>query len=281
MSAAPHEHPVYKISSLGRPVDPRFPSNKAILIVMAAALVAGAVWGWFDTHAWQDALLRGGHCAVVAFASWALARELDPDRPHTAMIAVALCGAALVWQGQVDLWTIGAGILAARLVGRTIGPGARVTDLAAVVGVVGLAVFLGDRWTIGLAIAAALVMDALLVEGSGDRWAWALGCVAIVVGYGIVHPIQLGSTWATWMVAAVTLAALLSIATLPAPKTDCDQPGHALDRRRVQGGMFAVLLVGLLAQLEASSAPLGLGVAACLLATLPGRAFSRGASAVA
>ncbi len=273
MPAAPHEHPIYKVSSLGRPVDPRFPSNKAILVVMAVVFVAGTAWGWFDSETWHGALLRGLHCSVVAFASWALGRELDPDRPGTAMIAVALSGAALVWQGDVDLWTLGGGLVAARIVNRTIGPGARATDLVAVLGLLAFAVFGAGRWSLALALAIALVLDAQLVGGTKDRWAWALACVGLVFAHVLADGLHFGALSDPLLVGAVTLAGLISIATLPAPSAACDQPTHTLHRRRVQGGMLAALLVGLLAQLEGSSAPLGMGVAACLLATLPGRAL--------
>ena len=35
-------HPVYRFSGIGRPVDPAYPTNRAILLLLALALVVGA-----------------------------------------------------------------------------------------------------------------------------------------------------------------------------------------------------------------------------------------------
>lgn len=70
--------PLQRVTGLDRGLDPRLPSNLFALVV---PLVAGAI----------VAVQRGSIFEIIAgtgwvFASWALARELDPDQPLTAAL---------------------------------------------------------------------------------------------------------------------------------------------------------------------------------------------------
>ncbi len=267
------------MSSLGRPVDPRFPSNKAILVVMAVAFVAGAVIGFIDTGAWGPAASSGLTYLLTAFTAWALGRELDPDRTGTAMLAVALAGVPLVVWGTADLWTLAVSIALARVVNRSIGPGARVTDLLAVLGLLGLAVLLAHRWTLGLAGAVALALDASLDRGTRDRYGWAAASLALVAIAFATGPLALIVPRHGFAITVVVLVVTSGIATLPPLHSPCDVPGHPLALRRVQGGVFVVLLVAVFAQFEpfepGSDLPQALGVVGVLLATVVGRVVFR------
>ena len=57
LARAYHEHPIFRLSSIGRPVDARYPSNKAVLLLMLVALLAGIGWGWFEGLALTAVLL--------------------------------------------------------------------------------------------------------------------------------------------------------------------------------------------------------------------------------
>ena len=91
-------HRIYQYTSIGRPLDPSFPSNKAVLILLPAAALLGAVFGWFNGGEGLDILETALRFALVLFGSWALARELAPDDPVVAFISVfaALLAAMLV-----------------------------------------------------------------------------------------------------------------------------------------------------------------------------------------
>ena len=82
---------IYKYSSIGRPLDPAHASNRAVLLLMPAAALLGAVLAWYRggdlLHALQQAILF----ALILFGSWALARELNPDDHPAAFISLA-CG---------------------------------------------------------------------------------------------------------------------------------------------------------------------------------------------
>ena len=270
-----HEHPLYRFSSIARPLDPRWPSNKAILIVQALAFAAGAVWGFVQTGDWQQALVTGVSAALTAFLSWALGRELDPDLNLTAWIAVALAGLAFVGLGQADLWTLVAALGLGRVVSRTVGPPARWTDLAMILGLVAAALFVSQRWTLCLAAAVALALDALLPEGRKSRLLLAAAAIVLLpIAWSTGH-LQATLPSHPFGIGVLVVASGAAILTAPAPASSCDVPGHDLHRRRLQGGMLVALLVAVLAHFEPTTTMPAPGVTACLLAMVAGRGFRR------
>ena len=91
---------LYRYTSIGRPLDPSYPTNRAVLrLLPAAAFVAAAIHAL--RHGIEPGLLWaavGG--ALAAFGGWALARELVPDHQAPAFAAMALAfGAWLTLAG--------------------------------------------------------------------------------------------------------------------------------------------------------------------------------------
>ncbi|MGH8949163.1 MAG: hypothetical protein ACRDXF_09935, partial [Acidimicrobiia bacterium] len=71
-----------------RPIDAERPWNRAVLALSAVAGVVGAYLTLF-----QDAApLLAIEAAGTAFLSWALARELDPDRRAPAVVLAVIGG---------------------------------------------------------------------------------------------------------------------------------------------------------------------------------------------
>lgn len=277
MGHGAREHPIYRISSIGRPVDLRLLGNTAIVIVAAVALVGGAVWGWVQAGSLGAALAAGGSAALVAFLSWALGRELDPDVNATAFVGVGLALAIWVVVDGGDLWPLAAALIGSRIVNRTVGPPARITDAIVVVGLVGIGVLFSGRWSLALIGAVAFVLDAILKDGVRRSWIFAaasLGWLPLAWQRG--H-LQIEAMTRPWVVGTIAFAFVVAIATLPPPRSPCDLPGHALDRRRLQGGMLVALFAALLAQLDTTglAAP---SLLAVLTATVLGRAWPHGGS---
>jgi len=115
-------------TALARTLDPAVPSNALALGATAAGALAGLVWG-----AGRGGPLRAVRTSVGwgggAFAAWAIARELDPDHPSTAALAIPLTAAGLALgtpSPPVTLTTL----LAARTAAGTVGVALRRTDVA-------------------------------------------------------------------------------------------------------------------------------------------------------
>ncbi|MDT8437023.1 MAG: hypothetical protein RRA92_09750, partial [Gemmatimonadota bacterium] len=124
-----------RFTSIARPVDPAWPTNRAIaaLAALAAAGTAAVVLlaGRGDAGA-AAALGEGLVAGVSVFLAWALARELDPDRDLAAFAAALLGLVAVSGLGTPRFAAVFLVLLALRVVNRTVGPPARTGDTLAI-----------------------------------------------------------------------------------------------------------------------------------------------------
>ena len=104
-------------SALARPLDPSFASNR--LAVLGAA--AGLVLPLLLRRSWRQAVGISG----AALLGWATGRELDPDHPETAALALGLAGGASLLGGSGQMQALLPGLSALsslRLLVGTVGP---------------------------------------------------------------------------------------------------------------------------------------------------------------
>ena len=162
-------------SALARPLDPSFASNR--LAVLGAA--AGLVLPLLLRRSWRQAVGISG----AALLGWATGRELDPDHPETAALALGLAGGASLLGGSGQMQALLPGLSALsslRLLVGTVGLPAGLPDAAALSAQGGLAAVTGQR-SAGLLPAAALWLswrqrDDLSSQATGGWWsAVALG----------------------------------------------------------------------------------------------------------
>ncbi len=257
------------ISTIGRPVQPRYPTNKAILIAtLAIAVVATAASWWLgqDVSPWRFGLLT----AIGGFLAWALARELDPDRPWTAFGATAIASGAAFATGPPALGLAFAALLCLRIINRTPGPEATVLDRFLIGG---LAMYLafGGAWYVPVLAATAFALDALQCERPRLAWASA-GLLAI--GAGVVvwfRPPSPPAWFEPWAIVPAILAGVALWQANRSVASVCDHDGTPLHATRVQWSIaFAVMWV-IVASLWASSMDAVLALGAALVATGAGR----------
>ena len=118
-------------SALARPLDPSVPSNALALGASGAAALGGLVRGarvGGPRGALRTSLAWGGG----ALAAWATGRELDPDHPTTAALAIPVAAVGLALGAPSPPVTL-ATLLVARATAGTVGIGVRPTDVAALV----------------------------------------------------------------------------------------------------------------------------------------------------
>ncbi|MFD1730278.1 hypothetical protein ACFSC4_02835 [Deinococcus malanensis] len=153
----------------GPPLDLRYPSNRyAAGGALAAAVTARLLGG-----SWADALGVGG----AAFLAWATARELDPDHPETATVALPVAAAA-AWMGGPGNPVPGlAALSAVRVMAGTVGRDPTTVDLAALAGQAGLAAATGEK-------AAALLpaVTPYTTPGTTSLWPMVGALVPAVSG---------------------------------------------------------------------------------------------------
>lgn len=143
------------VTGLGRTVDPRLPSNLLAVAVSGLGGLAVALRGLFDSG---SADLGSGLTTLLAvFLAWAVGRELDPDDPRSAALAMAVTlGIALVY--EVEIAGAAVALLATRLIVGSVGRSLKPVDYFVLIGV---AAFSGTRpelWPAGALLAVAVLV---------------------------------------------------------------------------------------------------------------------------
>lgn len=156
------------ITSLARPIDPSYASNRLALAASVAFTLVGTVLTLVRTEA--DLLTSasaGVGYGIGAFLAWATARELDPDHPVSARDAV-LAYAVVAFTGRPALLATTAVMVAVRVVARTTGRGPTPVDLVALVALAGLAGRSAVGFITGAALAGTLWLDTRLPATTDD-----------------------------------------------------------------------------------------------------------------
>lgn len=179
-----------RFTHLARRFDLTLPSNVWAIGLTLAGAVAGLVVPGDRTPI--AAVLQN---AVTIFLTWALARELDPDRPLTAAIAALAGGAAVAITGETSLAGLAGLLIGSRILVRTTGMLPLLTDLVAVGVFVGIFARDPVTWATGLMVAAAVAGDTLLPEPAPARNAWLAVAIGVSVTLTVVLSEALPRSW--------------------------------------------------------------------------------------
>jgi len=269
---------IYQYTSIGRPLDPAYPTNKAVLLMLPAAAILGAVAAWYVGGGIQQLLQQALIFPLILFGSWALARELDPDDNPAAFISLA-CGmlvALTVSSPGVFIVFVTLGLV--RIVNRSTGLAARRLD-SVVLMVLSIAViYLTESPLYGLVAALAFMLDGSLKDPLRQQWIYGFVCLGGTIVYMVDHDIALGQLRAPdalfdWLAVLFLLIFALDTALMRSVRSVGDVGGRQLDVNRVRGGMA----VGLCAALQGVQAPAGVAVIVAVIAGICiGMAFRKG-----
>lgn len=231
---------LYRITSIGRPIDRRHPTNRAIAaLTLGVALVDGLVRVLAGSPPPQ-AFVGGLVVAAAFFLAWALAREIDPDHDVAAFVAAILSVVASLGLERPDFAAIFLVLLGLRIVNRSVGPAAKPGDTVFILLLVALAAWRGHP------VAAAFGCGALLLDGvlsPGHRphllaALLALPLVAWGAARGEPAPVSIDG----WAALASALPALVLVRESAAPASRSDLAGERLGGSRVRAGQLLALL---------------------------------------
>lgn len=217
------------VTSLARVVDPRYPSNRLVLIgaaVAGLAVGAAALLG-ADPNAGPIA------AAVGVFLAWAIARELDPDHPMSAAIAIPVSLALSLSIGPSALLVSTAVLLGLRMTSGTVGTPLRLLDIA---GIVGLSAALGTGLTGATGVA---VMTVGILVSEGRHWkGFAIAAAAAIAFASVATVTGIERTWvmptsAEWVTIGLAVAATLLIVPARTSTSETDRRTGAVGRSRV------------------------------------------------
>lgn len=271
-------HRIYKYTSIGRPLEPGFPTNKAVLLIMPVGAVIGAFSSWSGGAEALQILQQALVFLLVVFGSWALARELDPDDHLAAFIAMAAAILAALVVDAPGLLIVFATIGLVRLVNRSTGLAARRSDSIGCMVLALLVVYSTESPFYGLVAALAFILDGSLKEPLRQQWVFGLICFGGTVVYMVDHDIGIGPVPAPdslfeWLALLFLLIYALDTLLLKKVYSKGDASGKVLDLNRVRGGMA----VGLFAALQGFMRPQSVVVIVAAIAGICiGMAFRKG-----
>ncbi|MPZ51850.1 MAG: hypothetical protein GEU79_03815 [Acidimicrobiia bacterium] len=237
-----------RFTHLGRIVDLRLLTTRLSLVLVSVWAVVG-----YLNEGWAGVF----DCGVAAVLGWMLARELDPDHPWIAVLVAALAGAPGLVGVDVGLRATLIVIASARLMVRSTGLAAKLTDIF-VVGAVAVAWATGPGgWAVGMGLAVAIALDA-----GTDRT--RLGLAALIgLGVTAVGALTGGvtSTWSTpTLVHLGVVVAGLGATAIARPRplqSVGDYTGEVLDPTRLSIARIIVVGAATLAALAGGGSAVG------------------------
>ena len=150
---------VKRVSGIGRPLSLKYPTNRAIIIIVASVFILGTLTKLVAGDSFIASIVWAFGAAAALFFAWALARELDPDSNASSFISAALMLIALFFTDLPSLLALFWFLLITRILNRITGVAPKPLDLA---GVIILAVVLSwqELWVYGLITALALYVNS-------------------------------------------------------------------------------------------------------------------------
>ena len=279
--ASVSEHRIYRVTSIGRPIDPKYPTNRAILVLMAvAALIAGGV-ALVQGVGLGASATRALQAFLVVFVCWALGREMAPDDNSAAFVGTVLAFIALWWWPSASLLLLFTALALSRIVNRSTGLTARLGDSVIVTALVIWTMVSLQSPLAGVAAALAFLLDARMVDPNRRQWWFAAVCLtAVVVQVWLMGGANLGVAFRPepqYVIAAaiILLAVLVLSLSLRSVSSRGDVGGLVLNPARVRAGMLVVWLLALQTGLQG---PEAIEIVMPLLAVMVGAVLARGTS---
>lgn len=239
-------------TSIGRPIDPAWPTNRAIAILSGLVVFGTAVIELLAGRGrigLAAAIVDGALAGLAVFLAWALARELDPDRDHAAFAGALVALVTALWLGPPRFGSLFLLLLALRIVNRTVGPPARPLDTLAILGLAVWVAWSGG-WIAAFAATLAFLLDATLPPPHRTHLA-AAGAALALTGVAATRagfPPAWSPATAISVVALVLLLPYLRVIRASARLvTRTDAGARPLDPRRVRSAQALGLLSAVIA----------------------------------
>lgn len=271
-------HRIYQFTSVGRPLDPAFPTNRAVLILMPMSAVLGAVLSWIQSGDPWQALQQALVYALLIFLAWALAREFAPDDNPAAFISLSGGLVVALASSSPGLMTAFVTLGLVRIVNRTTGLAARRTDSIALMALSIVTIYATASPLFGGVAALAFMLDGSLREPLRQQWLYGLICLGASVVYMVDHGIgpthlSVPDSLFEWLALLFMLIFALNIILTRTVRSKADTGGRALEVNRVRAGMA----IGLLAALQGIHEPAEVAVIVAAIAGICiGMAFRKG-----
>ena len=247
---------MYRFTSLARPIDPAYLTNRALLIVLpVVGLLSAGLALVLDAGSGPLSAAFSG--ALAAFAAWALTRELAPDDQGAAFVALALGWFVNVAFGTDRVLLLFVALVLARMVNRSTGLRWRPLDTLGALGFCTWAAFGMQQPLILLVASLAFTLDAALDRPLRRHLLAAAVCLPLFAWVWMDATRLVASDLTVWdwsLVGAFALGIGLAVRTNPEPVSYCDVSPDRLNRTRMNAGLVVGSLVAVQALLTGGRA---------------------------
>ena len=266
-------------STIGRPVDVSYPTNRAILILSLFGLVAGVVASLIGRISIGSSLIVGLQWAGAMLLGWALGRETDPDRNLSAFVAAGGALIIAITLGPPSFLFLLWFILAMRYINRSTGVPPGILDFAALYGI---KIWLGftAHWTIPLLTFPTMLFADL---ERFPRWLrivlpLLMPAAAVVMGFSKGWRFEIPQ-WGWLEIVGLVLIALSMLPVISSYRTVRsvgDRTGSPLKPHRVQWSLVWIVVAALILTLTGTASVAELGpIWAAMAGTSIGWAIQR------
>lgn len=239
---------IYEWTAIGRPLDPTYATNRAVLLLTPLSGLAVAVVRAFENGLHMSLLEVFLTAAGAAVGGWALARELAPDQP---LVAFASLGCSLVvvnFVPEASLLLLFVTVLLTRIANRTVGLPALVSDSIAVSVLVAWTMYTTGLFALGIAAGAAFIMDSMISPQLRRHrilgLMWLVLSIALLLNLRIpLRDFDLEPNSMTWILIGLVCLFLLRMYSTRPPNSRGDATGEILSLWRVRAGMAVALLI--------------------------------------
>ena len=153
-----------KISSIGRPLDFNYKTNKAIVIITAITIMIGIALSITKQLEIPNVILLGLSFGITFFLSWAISREIDPDNAISAFIGLIPLFFILFFWSETNIVILLWLLISLRIINRTTGLPARFLDS---IMLFAISVFMISFYNFffGFLTTIVFLFDTILVDG--------------------------------------------------------------------------------------------------------------------
>lgn len=248
MSRPPINVRMTDITAVARPIDPNYPTNRAIALLAMLVMVGAAISRLVSGVALIQGALWGVSGGLAVFLAWALGRELDPDHDLSAFVGTGLMLISLLFFELPNLLVLFWVLVLLRIVNRTVGLPARIVDSLLILGLGGWLTW-QRNWMYGLMTAVAFLLDARLSPPHSRHSLFAgvallVTFSALIFGGSLLGQGELSLPTALALLAASALFVPVIVASR-ALRTLSDETPKPLNPRRVQAAQVLALLTAI------------------------------------
>jgi hypothetical protein len=251
------EMKISNFTSLARVVDPRYPTNLAILVL--STLTGGALFLYKIIQGTDifDSIIASVPLALTVFLTWALGREIDPEHELAAFAGLFLVIPGYLLLPAPDLIAVFTILLLLRYLIRTTGLIPKFLDSLTISSLGFWLVIRGD-WIFGFLTAAIFFLDTRLPDPKKQNLYFSgIMMVLTILSFFIQKPVAPQANLFSeelFFVIGVILLFIPLIVHSRSTQVICDFPGELINPLRLQiGQIFAITTVILVWLIQGSS----------------------------